>query len=128
MPRQARLFVRAACWMLALTAPVIAAEPSPEAYLAQEIAGKAPQNWQIHVSRRGDDLVAFFMPPYQEAFDLWYQPNQLREKMLSFCPAGDDAIWGKLAPGQNILVQPTVGGKSTDAMRLACPHGQKPPA
>ena len=46
MPRQARLFVQAACLMLALTAPVVADEPSPEAsaYLEQEIARKVPQN------------------------------------------------------------------------------------
>ena len=114
--------------MLSLTATVIAAEPSPEVYLQQEIAGKAPQNWQVHVSRRGDDLVAFFMPPYQEAFNLWYEPDQLREKMLSLCPAGDDAIWRKLAPGQNIMFEPTVGGKSALAMRLTCPRNQTPPA
>ena len=129
MPRQARLFVQAACLMLALTAPVIADEPPPEAiYLEQEIARKVPQNWQVHVSRRGDDLIAFFMPPYQEAFDLWYEPGQLREKMLALCPSNDDTIWRMLAPGQNIMFEPTVGGKSTDAMRLTCPRGQTPPA
>jgi hypothetical protein len=129
MPRQARLFVQAACLMLALTAPVIADEPSPEAtYLEQEIARKVPQNWQVHVSRRGDDLVAFITPPYQEAFDLWYEPGQLREKMLALCPLGDDAIWHKLGSGQNILFEPTVGGKSAEAMRLTCPRSQTPPA
>lgn len=35
MPRQARLFVRATCFMLPLTATAIAAEPSPEVYLEQ---------------------------------------------------------------------------------------------
>jgi hypothetical protein len=129
MPPHARLFVQAACLMLALTAPVIADEPPPEAtYLEQEIARKVPQNWQVHVSRRGDDLVAFFMPPYQEAFDLWYEPDKLREKMLALCPSGNDAIWHKLAPGQNIMFEPTVGGKSAEAMRLTCPRSDKPPA
>ena len=128
MPRQARLFVRAACVMLPLTVTALAAEPSPEVYLEQEIARKVPQNWQVHVSRRGGDLVAFFMPPYQEAFNLWYEPGQLREKMLALCPAGDDAIWNKLASGQNIMFEPTVGGKSTLAMRLTCPRNQTPPA
>ena len=128
MPRQARLFVRATCFMLPLTATVIAAEPSPEVYLEQEVARKVPQNWQIHVSRRGDDIVAFLMPPYQEAFNLWYEPDQLREKMLALCPAANDAIWRKLAPGQNIMFEPTVGGKSAEAMRLTCPRSQTPPA
>lgn len=130
MPRQARFLVQAAFLTLTLTAPVIAAEPSPEAsaYLEQQIAPKVPQNWQVHVSQRGDDLVAFFMPPYQEAFDLWYEPGRLREKMLALCPSSDDAIWQKLAPGQNIMFEPTVGGKSAEAMRLTCPRGQTPPA
>jgi hypothetical protein len=129
MPRPARLFVQTACLMLALTAPVIADELPPEAtYLEQEIARKVPQNWQVHVSRRGDDLVAFFMPPYQEAFDLWYEPDRLREKMLALCPSSDDAIWQMLAPGQNIMFEPTVGGKSAEAMRLACPRSHTPPA
>jgi hypothetical protein len=129
MPRQARLFVQAACLMLALTAPVVADEQPPEAtFLEQEIARKVPQNWQVHVSRRGDDLVTFFMPPYQEAFDLWYDSDKLREKMLALCPPGNDAIWHKLAPGQNIIFVPTVGGKSAEAMRLTCPRSQTPPA
>ena len=129
MPRQARLFVQSAFLSMALMAPVTAAEQSLEAtYLEQEIARNVPQNWQVHVSRRGDDLIAFFMPPYQEAFDLWYEPGQLREKMLALCPSADDAIWRQLAPGQNIIFEPTVGGKSAEAMRLTCPRSQTPPA
>jgi hypothetical protein len=68
------------------------------------------------------------MPPYQEAFGLWYEPDKLREKMLALCPSGDDAIWHKLAPGQNIVFEPTVGGKSTEAMRVMCPRSHRPPA
>src|SRR5215475_4835544 len=118
MPRQARLFVQAACLMLALTAAVIADEPPPEAtYLEQEIARKVPQNWQVHVSRRGDDLVAFFIPPYQEAFGLGYEPDKLREKMLALCPPCDDRSWHEVAPAQNSVVAPTVGGKPSGAMR-----------
>ncbi len=128
MPRQANPLIPAA--FLALTAPAIAAEVSSEAgaYLQQEMARKVPQNWQVHVSRRGDGLIAFFMPPYQEAFDLWYEPRQLREKVLALCPSNDDAIWRMLGPDQNIMVEPTVGGKSTEAMRLKCPRSQTPPA
>ena len=130
MSRQARLFVQAVCSVMALTAPVVADEPSSEAntYLELELARKMPQNWQVHVSRRGGDLVAFLMPPYQEAFDLWYEPGQLRERILALCPPDDDAIWHKLAPGQSILLEPTVGGKSAEAMRLTCPRSQTPPA
>ena len=130
MPRQTSAFIPVALLTLALTPPVMAAEPPSEAgaYLEQEIARKVPQNWQVHVSRRDDGLIAFFMPPYQEAFDLWYESGRLREKMLALCPSKDDAIWRMLAPGQKVMFEPTVGGKSTEAMRLTCPRGQTPPA
>lgn len=63
-------------------------------------------------------MLAFITPPYQEAFDLWYEPVKLRERILGFCPGPDDAIWAQLAPHQMIAIEPTVGGKSADAMRL----------
>ena len=127
---QANLLIPAAFLTLALTTPANAAELPSEAgaYLEQEMTRKVPQNWQVHVSRRGDGLIAFFMPPYHEAFDLWYEPGQLREKILALCPSNDDAIWRMLAVGQNIMLEPTVGGKSTEAMRLTCPRSQTPPA
>jgi hypothetical protein len=130
MLRRVGRLVEAASITVVLTASGMAAEPSLDAgaYLQQEILRKAPPNWQVHVSRRGDDLIAFFIPPYQEAFDLWYEPAQLHAKMLALCPSGDDAIWQRLAPGQSIQFEPTVGGKSAEAMRLTCPHDQKPPA
>ncbi|MGH6811259.1 MAG: hypothetical protein ACREDM_02590 [Methylocella sp.] len=92
----------------------------PRDWLRQELKGKVPSNWQVHVSRRGDMLLAFITPPYQEAFDLWYEPVKLRERMLGLCPGPDDAIWARVAPGQIIAIEPTVGGKSADAMRLTC--------
>jgi hypothetical protein len=73
----------------------------------------------------------------QEAFDLWYEPVKLRERILALCPGPDDAIWAQLAPHQMIEIEPTVGGKSADAMRLTCSRdnrfkppfpGHRPPA
>ena len=43
----------------------------PRGWLQQELKDKVPSNWQVHVSQRGDMLLAFITPPYQEAFDLW---------------------------------------------------------
>jgi hypothetical protein len=108
--------------------PAVAAG-SQEAHLLQEqVAAKVPANWQVHVSARGETLVVFLMPPYQEAFDLWYQPERLRKKMLGLCPEPSDAIWARLRPEQGVAIEPTVGGKSAEAMRLACPRTEKPPA
>lgn len=97
--------------------------------LQDELTARTPADWQVHVSDRGDALLAFVTPPYQQAFDLWYAPDQLRARMLSLCPAADDAVWGALAPRQSIVIQPTVGGKSAEGVRLTCPQAEpRPPA
>ncbi len=113
--------------MAAASAPAVAA--SPEALLLeQETAAKVPSNWQIHVSTRDKALVVFLMPPYQEAFDLWYEPEKLHAKMVALCPGPNDAIWGKLPPEEGVSIEPTVGGKSAVAMRIACKRFTPPPA
>ena len=96
--------------------------------LEQELSGKVPSNWEVHVSQRADMLLAFLTPPYQEAFDLWYEPAKLHERMLGLCPGPNDKIWQYLALNETIAIEPTVGGKSADAMRLTCPRDNRPPA
>jgi hypothetical protein len=107
----------------------IAAGAQARNLLQDELKGRVPTNWDVHVSDRGDALLALVAPPYQEAFDLWFEPAQLKEKMLGLCPAADDAVWTALRHQQSIVIQPTVGGKSTDGMQLTCPRGApQPPA
>ena len=97
--------------------------------LQNELKARTPADWQVHVSDRGDTLLAFVTPPYQQAFDLWYEPAALKERMLGLCPAAGDAVWTELPAQQSIVIQPTVGGKSADGVRLTCPRGQsRPPA
>ena len=111
------------CCSLCLGNFAVSAEPTPEAQmLSQEIASQVPPNWQIHVSWRENQLVAFVTPTYQEGFDLWYEPQKLRAAMLKLCPGRDDPLWVRLSSGKQIAVQPTVGGKSDDSMRLTCQH------
>lgn len=125
--RRGRVCAMAVALIAASNAPVSAA--SPEAILLkQETAAKVPSNWQIHVSPRDKALVIFLMPPYQEAFDLWYEPEKLQAKMLALCPGPTDPIWGKLPPEQGVSIEPTVGGKSAEAMRVACKRWTPPPA
>ena len=97
-----------------------AADAQARNLLQGELKGRVPANWEVHVSDRGDTLLAFVTPPYQEAFDLWFEPAQLKEKMLRLCPAAANSIWSALAPQQSIVIQPTVGGKSADGMQLTC--------
>lgn len=102
---------------------------SPEANLLRdETVAKVPANWQVHVSMRDKNLVIFLMPPYQEAFNLWYEPEKLHAKMLSLCPGPSDAIWTKLPADQGVAIEPTVGGKSAEAMRVSCKRDTPPPA
>jgi len=116
-----------ACCTVLFAFVAASAEETPEAaMLRSEIGAKVPATWQIRVAWREDQLVAFITPPYQEAFDLWYEPDKLRVKMLSLCPAKDDALWAPLGQGKQIAVEPTVGGKSDDSMRLTCPLGESP--
>jgi len=108
-------------------APVMAGSPETNLLLEETIA-KVPSEWQVHISPRGNTLVIFLTPPYQEAFNFWYDPQRLQEKMLALCPGPNDEIWAKIPLNQTIAIQPTVGGKSTEAMRLICKRGASPPA
>jgi hypothetical protein len=88
--------------------------------LTQQLEHRVPGNWQMHVRWREATLLASFMPPYQEAFDLWYQPDVLLAKMQGLCPVPADPIWHMLTPDQDIVMEPTVGGKTTTEMRVSC--------
>lgn len=110
---------------LGIATPLKAGSPASD-LLRDETAAKVPSNWQVHVSTREHALIIFLMPPYQEAFDLWYEPEKLRAKMLTLCPPAGDAIWRHLGPGEIVAIEPTVGGKSAEAMRLTCPHSAPP--
>jgi hypothetical protein len=88
--------------------------------LIQQLEHQLPGNWQIHVRWREATLLASFMPPYQEAFDLWYKPDALPAKMKGLCPVPGDPIWRMLESGQDIVMEPTVGGKTAAEMRVSC--------
>jgi hypothetical protein len=104
------------------TAPQIsdAQDIVPVAALKNQLESKAPSNWQMHVRWREGTLLASFMPPYQEAFDLWYQPESLLQKMRHLCPEPGDEIWQMLRADQDIAMEPTVGGKTAIEMRVSC--------
>lgn len=117
-------------FLLSLHPFAACAESSPPRdWLQQELKDKVPSNWQVHVSQRGDMLVASITPPYRKPSIFGYEPVKLRERILGLCPGPDDAIWAQLAPHQMIAFEPTVGGKSADAMRLTCSRDNrfKPP-
>ncbi|PNE11465.1 MAG: hypothetical protein CR217_08900 [Beijerinckiaceae bacterium] len=112
-------------FLLSLHSFAACAESSPpRGWLRQELKDKVPSNWQVHVSQRGDMLVASITPPYRKPSIFGYEPVKLRERILGLCPGPDDAIWAQLAPHQMIAFEPTVGGKSADAMPFDLLSGQ----
>ena len=88
--------------------------------LRNHLKQKAPRHWQVHVRWRDGVLLASFMPPYHEAFDLWYKPDRLLQKMSDLCPERGARIWDLLREGQDVVLEPTVGGKTTVEMRVSC--------
>ena len=88
--------------------------------LKNHLEQKAPRHWQVHVRWRDGVLLASFMPPYHEAFDLWYKPETLLQKMSDLCPERGARIWDMLREDQDVVLEPTVGGKTTVKMRVSC--------
>jgi hypothetical protein len=114
---------------LLFATPLFGAEQAPDAKTLQEaLTAKVPSTWQIHVTQRGGTLLGFVTPPIQEAFDLWYEPQRLQQKLQSLCPAASDQVWSRVSSTADLVLQPTVGGKTADGMQVNCPRGSKPPA
>ena len=88
--------------------------------LKNHLEQKVPRHWQVHVRWRDGVLLASFMPPYHEAFDLWYKPESLLQKMNDLCPERGARIWDMLRGDQDVMLEPTVGGKTTVEMRVSC--------
>jgi hypothetical protein len=128
MPRNISLGIVAALTILAAAQAHVAKAENPGAreLLQRELAARVPKPWQVHVTWRDSTLLAFVTPyPYQDAFDLWFRPEELHTKMLALCPAPGDQVWAQLSPEQNIGVEPTVGGKGGESLRFICPREGK---
>src|SRR6516162_16488 len=100
--------------------PIANAEDMTLGELKNYLEQKAPRYWQIHIRWRDGVLLASFMPPYHEAFDLWYKPESLLQKMSDLCPERGARIWDMLRGDQDVVLEPTVGGKTTVEMRVSC--------
>jgi hypothetical protein len=100
----------------------LAQQPDPVGMLADELKSKMPPKWEAHVRwREGDQLLATIIPwPYQEAFALWYDQSKLASTLAALCPKADEPIWSLIDAKQDIVLEPTVGGKTGVAARLSC--------
>jgi hypothetical protein len=105
---------------LSVALPIANSEDTALGELKNDLEQKAPRHWQVHVRWRDGVLLASFMPPYHEAFDLWYKPESLLQKMIDLCPERGARIWDMLRRDQDVVLEPTVGGKTTVEMRVSC--------
>ena len=80
------------------------AEDTALGELKNHLEQKAPRHWQVHVRWRDGVLLASFMPPYHEAFDLWYKPETLLQKMSDLCPerGGENMGHAQRGPGCSV--------------------------
>ncbi len=109
--------------VLALTfssLPAGAESSEAVAALRTSLEAHAPAKWDIHVRWRDGQLLASLILPFKEGFDLLYDPDRFLTAVLDLCPGKDAAVWGFLSPDQDVQIEPTVGGKTTEGMRVSC--------
>ena len=89
--------------------------------LSQELKAHAPANWEVRVRWRDGQLLATITPwPYQTAFQLWYDAAKMAETLSGLCPKPSEEIWKLIAPEQDVILEPTVGGKTGAEARVSC--------
>ena len=107
--------------MMWVAVSAIAQQNDPVRALAAELKDHVPQQWQVHVRWREGQLFASITPwPYQEAFDLWYDKSRLAEILTNLCPKPSNSIWALIKPDEDIVLEPTVGGKSGVVAAVSC--------
>jgi hypothetical protein len=89
--------------------------------LTSELKANIPPQWLVHVRWRDGKLLASITPlPYDEAFKLFYEPSRLSETMRGLCPNSKERIWTLISPDQDVILEPTVGGKSGADLQVSC--------
>jgi hypothetical protein len=122
-----RQFVIAGVCSATVLTAAFAEEANPAVVLNQELKSQAPSQWQIRTRWQGDQLVASVAPlPYQDAFELWYQPAKLLQTLRDLCPKPTEPVWSLIGPEQDIVLEPSIGGKSAAEARINCPRHAEP--
>lgn len=89
--------------------------------LTTELKATTPPQWLVRVRWREGNLLASITPlPYDEAFKLFYEPGQLGDTMRGLCPNSNDKIWSLIKPGEDVILEPTVGGKAGVDLQVSC--------
>jgi len=117
-----RIYLFALATFLSSYASAFSQERGPITLLTSELKSKTPAKWEVHVRWREEDtLLATITPwPYQDAFELWYDQSKLFGTLTALCPGPDDEIWSLLQAKQDVVLEPTVGGKAGVEARVSC--------
>jgi hypothetical protein len=121
-----RVFFLTSCAAICLAVPACADRARADddravAALTQDLKEHVPSQWEVRVRWRDGQLLATITPwPYQEAFQLWYEPGKLAETLTGLCPGPGSAIWSLIGSDQDVILEPTVGGKSALEARVSC--------
>jgi hypothetical protein len=98
-----------------------AQENDPTVVLTENLKAHAPLQWHIRVRWQDQTLLASIAPlPYQEAFDLWYDSARLLRTLRDLCPGSTEKVWTLVKPDQDIVLEPSIGGKSAAEARVSC--------
>jgi hypothetical protein len=108
----------AAIW---LNLPAVAAEDRAVAALTQDLRQHAPSQWEVRVRWRDGYLLATITPqPTQTAFELVYAPAKMTETLIDLCPGVGAEIWSLIGLDQDVVLEPSVGGKAVVTARISC--------
>ena len=106
---------------ICLGLPAEAAEDRAAAALSRDLKVHAPSEWNVRVRWRDGQLLATITPqPYQTAFELWYAPAKMIAALRDLCPGADAEIWSLVGPEHDIVLEPSVGGKTAPGARVNC--------
>jgi hypothetical protein len=106
---------------LCLHPPAQAAEDEAVAVLSRDLKQRAPSQWDVRVRWRDGQLLATITPqPYQLAFELWYAPARLSASLMELCPGAGAEVWSLVGSERDIVLEPSVGGKTAPGMRVSC--------
>ncbi len=101
--------------------PAAAFQDDAVATLTEELKAHAPAKWDVRVRWRDGQLLASITPwPYQDAFALWYDTAKMADTLTGLCPKPGEAIWKLIKPDQDVILEPTVGGKTGPEARVSC--------
>jgi hypothetical protein len=96
--------------LLMMTAPSCAVDRTFELSVENSLKGSVPPNWFLRASWRGETLVVFVSPPPVVSSVTSYDADRQMTTAAELCKAVPQAIWDKIGSGQDIGVEPIIGG------------------